>query len=79
MAAPIDKLPPIDMPPWLTLGLSILVVGAVAEAIGTVSKSGAYMFVLLVLLGYTATGGRVQNALNSLQALGVIGSNKSNG
>lgn len=57
---------------WIALAFGILIVGMVGEAIGTVSQKGAYLFALLVIMGYAATGGRLDNAVRSLRNAGIL-------
>lgn len=46
------------MPEILKLSVALLVLGALAELIYNASPSAAYTFILLLLLGYAASGGR---------------------
>jgi membrane protease YdiL (CAAX protease family) len=58
-------------PDWLVLGVAVLILGVVAEAMNKVSPRAATGFVALVILGYAAT--RSKAVISFLQQAGFVG------
>lgn len=80
MALPPTPLPPAPavqptapegIPPWLVLGVALIVTGGVAELLYKVSPSAGYLFALMVIMGYLAFGDRAAQLTQFLASLGV--------
>lgn len=63
---------PDGLPDWLVFGGGLLLTGGIATMLGEYNKRAGYMFAFLVVLGYAATGGRLENAVKFFQRVGII-------
>jgi hypothetical protein len=59
------------VPPWMVLGVALLVTGGVAQLLYKVSPTAGYLFALMVIMGYVAFGDRASKLTGFLSTLGV--------
>ena len=59
-------------PDWVIFGGGLLLVGAFAEILTGVSKRAGIAFALLVVMGYAATGGKLENAVSLARKVGLV-------
>lgn len=59
-------------PDWVIFGGGLLLVGAFAEILSGINKRAGFAFALLVILGYAATGGKLENAVSLARKIGLV-------
>lgn len=63
---------PLVVPDGFKVVVALLLIGLALEGIGRVSPQAAYWLAVLVILGFAATGGRLENVVGWFRAIGVL-------